>query len=473
MAKWSIVAAVILAIIITACTSDAATPTSTPSTAPSTTALTAGSSTTTSAAPDVDLPVVFADPDAALTPDELDRFSNGQFLFNEQWVQVGPTETANDGLGPLFNADSCVSCHLATGRRFVPPNGPLAEPGLVIRLATPGSDPTTNGPVPTENYGDQLQDQAIGANEPEATAFTNYVTQSGFYPDGTPFELIWPTVNVRDRNYGELPGTTLLSARIGAQMIGMGLLEAITDEDLLALADPTDSNGDGVSGRINMVWNPLTQQHEIGRFGWKSNVATLELQIAQAFSGDLGVTSTLLPDQNCSPTQTLCSTEPNGGTAEVSDERLGDIAFYLRTLAVPEPRTAGNPEAERGSEHFQEFGCATCHTPTLTTGQSPVAALSNREISPYTDLLLHDMGFDMADDRPDFDANGNEWRTPPLWGLGLIPVDDDRGLLHDGRARTIEEAILWHGGEGARSRNAFTQASAERRAELIAFLESL
>ena len=472
MVKWSFLAAVALAIVVGACTSD---PPVEPAAAPTTTTASAPGSTdapTTTEAP-VELPVVFADPVDGLDDEQLQRFLDGQFLFNEQWVPVGPTETANDGLGPLFNADSCVSCHLATGRRFVPPEGPLAEPGLVIRLAAGGADPTTNAPLPTDNYGDQLQDQGIGATAPEATAYTNYVTQTGSYPDGTPFELLWPTVNVRDRNYGELPGTTQLSARIGAQMIGMGLLEAIPESTIVELADPIDADGDGISGRINMVWNPLTERHEVGRFGWKSNVTTLELQIAQAFHGDLGVTSTLLPEQNCAPTQSVCDATPNGGTAEVSDERLGDLAFYLRTLGVPEPRTDDDAAAVAGREHFTEFGCTSCHTPSYTTAESVVPQLSGVTIEPYTDLLLHDMGFDMADDRPDFDANGNEWRTPPLWGLGLIPVTGDRGLLHDGRARTIEEAILWHGGEGARSRGAFMAAPAAVRAELIAFLESL
>ena len=475
MVKWPFVSAVLLAVAVGACTSDAPVESSNGSAPPASTTTAAPLETvdaSTTTVP-IELPVVFADPIDGLDEAQLERFLNGQFLFNEQWIPVGPTETANDGLGPLFNADSCVSCHLATGRRFVPPEGPLAEAGLVIRLATGGADPITNGPVPTTNYGDQLQDHGIGATEPEATAYTNYVVQTGSYPDGTPFELLWPTVNVRDRNYGELPGTTQLSARIGAQMIGMGLLEAIPDEAILAQADPTDANGDGVSGRINMVWNPVTEQHELGRFGWKSNVTTLELQIAQAFHGDLGVTSTLLPDQNCAPTQTICDETPNGGTAEVSDERLGDIAFYLRTLGVPPARTEADAAATAGREHFTDFGCATCHTPSYTTAESVVPELSGRTIEPYTDLLLHDMGFDMADDRPDFDANGNEWRTPPLWGLGLIPVDDDRGLLHDGRARTIEEAILWHGGEGTPSRSRFMNASAAERAELLAFLESL
>ena len=480
MAKWSLLAALLLAVLIAACTSDGSTisaPTASAApadpAAPSTSTVAEPGPSSSVSAPIVDLPIVFSDPDPSLTGEELERFLRGQELFDERWVPVGPTETANDGLGPLSNADSCVSCHLSPGRRFVPPEGPLAEPGLVIRLARPGADPVTNAPTPTENYGDQLQDRALGSITPEATAFTNYVVQQGVYPDGTPFELLWPTVNVRNRNYGELPADTQLSARIGAQMIGMGLLEAIPDEVILAAADPTDADGDGVSGRINMVWNPLTQRHELGRFGWKSNVTTLELQIAQAFHGDLGVTSTLFPDQNCSPTQTVCDEVPDGGDAEGSDERLGDLAFYLRTLAVPVPRTDGDPAAEAGREHFTDFGCTTCHTPSITTGDSVVQSLAGREIQPYTDLLLHDRGFDMADDRPDFDANGNEWRTPPLWGLGLIPVSDDRGLLHDGRARTIEEAILWHGGEGSRSRSAFMNASAEMRAELIAFLESL
>ena len=210
--------------------------------------------------------------------------------------------------------------------------------------------------------------------------------------------------------------------------------------------------------------------------GWKANIASLEHQVAVAFHGDIGIESTLLPGPTCSADQATClaGAGAGGGPPEVGADRLDPLLLYMRALDVPAPRTAGDDEAIAGARLFAEFGCSTCHVPTLRTGPSPVAALSDREIAPYTDLLLHDMGFDMGDGRPDFRASGNEWRTPPLWGLGLIPaVDGSLGLLHDGRARTIEEAILWHGAEGGPSRAQFLLASATERRQLIRFLESL
>lgn len=469
MAVRTLVATFVLTLAIAACTLPEASTT----TAPPTTSTAAASTSTVTAPTDApSLPIVFDQPMSGLSDEELTAFIDGQGFFNEIWTPVGPQETATDGLGPLFNADSCAVCHPSTGRRQVPPEGELTNVGLVVRLSVPGADPITGAPLPEPTYGDQLQDRVIGAGEPEGTIFTNYVVQQGVYPDGTLFEILWPTVNVRQRNFGPLSEDTQFSARIGAQLIGMGLLEAIPDETLLELADPNDEDGDGVSGRVNRVWNPETQQTEIGRFGWKSNVVELDQQTAQAFHGDLGVTSSLVQRENCAPNQTICEETQSGGTSEVSDERLYGIEAYIRLLDVPEPRIETDA-ARNGQELFREFGCATCHVERLTTGPHEIESLSNREIAPYTDLLLHDMGFDMADDRPDFAADGNEWRTPPLWGLGLVPVEGDRGLLHDGRARTIEEAILWHGGEGAGSRANFMAADAAKRADLIEFLNSL
>jgi len=476
MGRWSVVAAIALAFVIAACTSDAATTMDSSTTSSSSVGASTATETPKSATglqSDERLPEVFFEPVDRLDDAEWQRFLAGQEFFNEVWTPVGPTETGNDGLGPLFNADSCAVCHPSTGRRQVPPEGELTDVGLIVRLSVQGSDPVTGAPLPEPNYGDQLQDRAIGANEPEGTIFTNYVIQQGTYPDGTPFELLWPTVNIRDRNHGPLTEGVQVSARIGAQLIGMGLLEAVPADSILAAADPNDANGDGISGRPNLVWNPAVEGSDLGRFGWKANIVQLDQQVAQAFHGDLGVTSTLIESENCTAGQDMCSTTPNGGTHEVSDQRLEAITHYLRLLAVPEPRTAGDPRAETGETLFDDFGCAGCHTETLQTGQSVFSALAEQTIHPYTDLLLHDLGFDMADDRPDFAASGVEWRTAPLWGLGLVPVEDDRGLLHDGRARTIEEAILWHGGEGSGSRAAFMRAELSDRQALIAFLESL
>lgn len=471
---------VIAAIAIAACTSTdpVALPgssTSTPSSAPPQSAEVPNSrEASETPAAEIELPIVFADPVAGITDAELAEFVLGQGFFDEVWTPVQAAgRSDSDGLGPLFNAESCAACHPSTGRRQVPPQGELTTSGLVIRISVPGQDPTTGGPIAEPAYGDQLQDKATGSAQPEGTVFTNYVTQRSAYADGTPYEILWPTVNIRRRNHGPLSEGFRTSARIGSQMIGMGLLELVPNDQILALADPGDANNDGISGRPNAVWNPKTEQIEVGRFGWKANVVALDQQIAQAFHGDLGVTSSLIPYENCAVAQTVCNEAESGGTVEVSDEKLEAITNYLRTLAVPAARTAESVDALAGEEHFREFGCGGCHVETLTTAAGPIAALSNREIRPYTDLLLHDMGFDMSDSRPDFAAAGTEWRTAPLWGLGLIPADGDRGLLHDGRARTIEEAILWHGGEGRASRAEFINAELSKRMELLAFLESL
>lgn len=485
MGRKSLITALVLAITIAACTNDPPEALDSGAAAP-TTAAPGTADTTATVDPSTDqeldddasdaaLPIVFSDPAEGLNDAELADFIAGQALFDTVWTPAGSGDPETDGLGPLFNAESCAACHLSTGRRQVPPQGELVSPGLIIRISV-GQDPATGEAVPEPIYGDQLQDQSVDGLEPEASVFTNYVTQSDFYADGTQYDILWPTVNIRNRNHGDITPGFRTSARIGSQLIGMGLLELIPEEQILALADPNDANGDGISGRPNGVWNPQTQQIELGRFGWKSNVVGLDQQIAQAFNDDLGLTSSLVPGLNCAPQQQVCfdaSGDITDAGVEVSNEQLALLTHYMRTLGVPEPRTAESDEALRGQEHFRDFGCASCHVESLTTGVSSIDALSEQTIAPYTDMLLHDLGFDMSDSRPDFGASAVEWRTAPLWGLGLVPVDDDRGLLHDGRARDIEEAILWHGGEGRISRDNFINAELAQREELLAFLESL
>jgi CxxC motif-containing protein (DUF1111 family) len=242
-------------------------------------------------------------------------------------------------------------------------------------------------------------------------------------------------------------------------VFGLGLLEAIPEATLLALADPDDVDGDGISGHPNMVWNGELQTTQIGRFGAKANVGTLREQTAGAFVNDMGLTNKLFP-------------EPDG-MRDVNDDQLDQTTFFVSTLAVPiaGPR---NTEARRGRELFDDFQCASCHVPTLETGDHPIAQLAHQTIHPYTDLLLHDVGDELTDSRQDFLATGEEWRTPPLWGLGLVQIVDPQAtFLHDGRARTLEEAILWHGGEADAASEAFRTADQRDRAALIAFLKSL
>ena len=193
----------------------------------------------------------------------------------------------------------------------------------------------------------------------------------------------------------------MISPRIAPSVFGMGLLEAIPEADILARSDPDDTDGDGVSGRANMVWSVRDGETRLGRFGWKANVPTVEQQIASAFHGDIGITSPLFTNENCPTDQVDCHSVPNGGSPEIGEERLGKVVFYQQTLAVPAMRNADDPQVRQGARLFLEAGCAACHTPSHTTGDHPVPAVSHQVIFPYTDLLLHDMGEGLADGRPD------------------------------------------------------------------------
>jgi CxxC motif-containing protein (DUF1111 family) len=267
----------------------------------------------------------------------------------------------------------------------------------------------------------------------------------------------------------------MVSPRVANQMIGLGLLEAVPDETLLALADPDDADGDGISGRVNTVWDYFNNQMAMGRFGWKANQPSVLQQVATAFNGDIGIMTTLFPEQNCSPAQVDCLNAINGGTPEISDEDLANVALYSSILAVPAQRDYDDPQVQQGETIFYAAQCQSCHIPTLETGTHPtISALSDQTIHPYTDLLLHDMGPALADGRPDFEASGSEWRTPPLWGIGLIEtVNGHTNYLHDGRARNLLEAVLWHDGEARASRDYVLGLSQEDVDALVAFLRSL
>ncbi len=401
-----------------------------------------------------------------LSDEERRIFEVGDSFFTQNWVTAPASTELRDGLGPLLNAQSCSSCHLLDGRG----EADGEEPGLLFRIGVIRDDVVESDPV----YGDQIQDRAIIGVPPEATVRTIYTGESGAYPDGTTFELRRPVHELEDLAYGEVSVDTVLSPRLAPPVFGAGLLEAIPESALLDLADPEDSDGDGISGRTNRVLEVASGEMVLGRFGWKANVPTVEQQVAAAFIGDIGITSTLFPHDNCTSTQTECAGAINGGTPEIEDDIFDQVVFYNRTLAVPARRNLDDPAVIDGSDLFAEAGCVSCHQPRHETGPAEIDALANQVIFPFTDLLLHDMGPDLADDRPDGEATGSEWRTPPLWGIGLTEtVNGHLDFLHDGRARSLEEAILWHGGEAGTAKDAFMQLSAEQRSQLIAFLESL
>ena len=406
-----------------------------------------------------------------LTNEERRMFEVGDSFFTQNWVTAPASTTARDGLGPTFNALSCSSCHSHDGRAKPPDNDDDPERGLLLRISVPGPDGPQDDPV----YGGQLQDRAILGVPPEGRISIRYEEIPGAYPDGAPYSLRKPSYAIADAAFGAPHPDMALSPRIAPAVVGMGLLEAIPEERIRALADPDDADGDGVSGRPNVVWDVRRGAPALGRFGWKAGQPSVEQQSAAAFLGDVGVTSALFPDENCPAAQTACRAAPNGGSPEVPDDRLDRVTFYAQTLAVPAMRNTDDPTARRGARLFADTGCAACHSPSHVTDEAhPVRPLRGQIIYPYTDLLLHDMGEGLADGHPEGLAEGGEWRTPPLWGIGLVKaVNGHTMFLHDGRARNLEEAVLWHGGEAQGARDRFTLLSAEERGDLIRFLESL
>ncbi len=399
---------------------------------------------------------------------ELEFFVGNSF-FNQNWVVAPASAAARDGLGPLFNARSCSGCHFKDGRGRAPQFDGELSTGFLVRLAT------QNGRSPDPVYGGQLQDQAIPGVAVEGSVSISYGELTGRFPDGQAYSLRTPQYAIHATGYGNLASDLTFSPRVANQMPGLGLLEAIDAHDILARADAGDMDGDGVSGRPNYVWNVVSQSMTLGRFGWKANQPTLRQQTAGAFLGDMGITTSLFPNENCSASQQDCAAAPVGGSPEISDDDLRKVVLYVKTLAVPARRDWETQEVLLGKFKFAQIGCTACHTPSFVTGIDPeIPALSAQHIRPYTDLLLHDMGEGLGDGRPDFEATGNEWRTPPLWGIGLFgQVNSHTYYLHDGRARNLEEAILWHAGEGQRANDRYQALSKGDRQAILTFLKSL
>lgn len=400
----------------------------------------------------------------------------GNSFFNQNWVAAPASTTARDGLGPLFNSRSCSACHVQDGRG-APPGQDGSGFGLLLRLSLPGRA-ANGGPVPDPVYGLQLSDRALPGISPEGHMQISYLEKPGTYEDGEEFSLRHPRYELAELAAGPAHTDICLSPRVAPAVFGLGLLEAVAEQDLLGRADPEDLDGDGISGRPNRVWSISEEKAVLGRFGWKANQPDLRQQAAEAFAGDLGITSSLVPRENHTSayaTRHDFLKLPASEQPEVDDKILQRVTTYLQTLAPPARRDVGHPQVIRGQKLFREMQCATCHTPEMRTGNShPVVELRNQTIRPYTDLLLHDMGPGLSDGRQDYQADGREWRTPPLWGIGLQKrVNGHTTLLHDGRARNLAEAILWHGGEAKPAREAFREAGREDRKALLAFLKSL
>ena len=416
----------------------------------------------------------FSAPLTNLDHAHLRDFAFGRHLFRRIW-QIAPASLDEaDGLGPTFNRVSCSGCHLKDGRGRPPASPDEPMKSMLVRLSVPGVA-ANGGPAPHPVYGGQLQDNGILGVPKEGRVTISYREIAGTFADGEPYQLQMPIYQFVDLRHGPLGDDVLYSPRVSPAIYGLGLLEAVEEATIAAAADPDDADGDGISGKMNRVWNAVTGQAALGRFGWKANAPSLYQQVAGAAAGDMGITTSIFPADNCPPAQTDCVVAPNGGAPELDDYRLDQLVLYARALAVPARRYVDDPVIRRGEALFEAAGCAACHTPTLTTGADPaLAELANQTIHPYTDMLLHDMGEGLADGRPDFEASGREWRTAPLWGIGLVQrVNMHQFFLHDGRARGFMEAVLWHGGEAQAARDAVIAMPKADRDALIEFLDSL
>lgn len=416
----------------------------------------------------------FSRPAPNLTVTQRAEFFIGNAFFNSPWVVAPASASARDGLGPLFNARSCDGCHNNDGRGQPPLKEDEQPVSLVIQFATP-TPGDNNEPQSDPNYGVNFNPFAIGGVPAEGKLRIRHREIAGQFGDGTAYTLLAPEYSFEELAYGELAADARSSPRVAPAVLGVGLLEAIPEAQIMERNDPDDANGDGISGRPNRVWDPLVKREVLGRFGWKLNQPDIAHQTAAAFSGEIGMSTSLRPDQNCTPAQTQCAAAPDGGKPEISDEIFNRMVMYQRMLGVPVRRDLNAPEVKRGAKLFMDAGCESCHRATFKTGDvQDQPWLSGQTIHPFTDMLLHDMGEGLADGRADFAATGSEWRTQPLWGLGMQKtVNGHTRLLHDGRARDASEAILWHGGEAERAKEAFRTLSKQDREALLKFLDSL
>ena len=429
----------------------------------------------------------FSQPSANISFEDELNFKVGNGLFRKIWVSAPSSTLASDGLGPLYNARSCQRCHLKDGRGHPP--GPNAENAVSMFLRVSIPDEAAGiaeikdylGTAPDPTYGTQLQDFALPGLPAEYRLQIDYEERAVTLADGTTVMLRDPTYTAADLGYGPLHPQAMLSPRVAPQMIGLGLLETIPAADILALADPDDANGDGISGRPNIVWSDEFNRPMLGRFGLKAGAPTVLQQSAGAFAGDIGISNPLYPDPfgECSTIQDACRKAPHGdGDArgfEIDQEGLDLVVYYSRNLAVPARRNVGDAQVLRGKQVFYDTGCASCHQPSFVTSRlSDRPEQSFQLIWPHTDMLLHDMGPGLADDRPEAVADGTEWRTAPLWGIGLTQqVSGHTLFLHDGRARSLLEAILWHGGEAQPARDRVVNMPKPDRDALVSYLESL
>ncbi|WP_033069459.1 di-heme oxidoredictase family protein [Thalassospira australica] len=419
-------------------------------------------------------------------------FKLGEALFQRLWISAPTRTKAADGLGPLFNSRACNGCHIRNGRGHPvdEDDDQAGATSMLLRLSIPPQtiDQLRDhldgklASIPDPVYGGQFQDFSVPGIKAEGRVNVSYSDINVALANGETITLRNPTYQMSDLAYGPLHPDVMISPRVAPPMIGLGLLEAIPDTTLVAASDPQDADGDGISGRINHVWDIAKNDLAIGRFGWKAGMPSLDQQNQNAFQFDIGLSTPLYPHASgdCSTAQTNCLTAPDGNDPEFDDLEAHSVMtdlvlYYTRNIAPPARRNINDANILAGEAIFADIGCASCHTPRYQLPEQPnLAEQSGQVIWPYSDLLLHDMGDGLADHRPEAQASGSEWRTPPLWGLGRAQEIDPRArFLHDGRARTILEAILWHGGEAHAARDAVTKLPPSKRSQLLAFLKSL
>jgi CxxC motif-containing protein (DUF1111 family) len=432
----------------------------------------------------------FSQPSANMPFERQLDFRVGNGIFKKIWVSSPSSTQSSDGLGPLFNARSCQRCHLKDGRGHPPAAGETPV-SMFLRLSIPPQtedDRTALATylanvIPDPAYGGQLQNFSIQGYDAEGDMKITYEEETVTLGDGTEVKLRRPVYEAVNLKYGPMHPDVMLSPRVASPMIGLGLLEAIRAEDILAGADPEDEDGDGISGRPNWAFNHETGEVELGRFGWKAGEPSVAQQSAAAFHGDIAISTPLFRTHygDCREgAQDSCRDAPHGGTrdgtvTEATDDMFERVVFYSRNLAVPARRDVDDPQVLAGKKLFYESGCISCHTPKFVTRRDAIGEEQSFQlIWPYSDMLLHDMGPGLADNRPEGAASGQEWRTQPLWGIGLTEaVSGHTLLLHDGRARNVLEAILWHGGEAQAARDNVAAMPAEDREALLAFINSL
>ena len=411
-------------------------------------------------------------PGPGLDTAQLGSFAGGQQEFQQHWVVLLGIG-GKWGRGPTSNAERCADCHVNNGRGHSPDAKNETLTSMLVRLSIPGQD-GHGGPLPHPNYGDQLQNQGeLGRVPAEGNATIEWQDHVERLADGSTVELRKPNLQFQNLAFGTLGPEVMTSVRIAPPVFGAGLLDAVSEDVLLEIARRQQLLG--FNGRLNRVWDTQQQAIAVGRFGWKANQPNLKQQAGAAFLNDLGVTNSVFKLENCPPVQMACRKRPRGMVPEQPDRAFNELLLYLRALAVPARRHIDDRVVQRGEHLFTQAQCAVCHVPEMRTGDYPaLVQLSQQRINPYSDLLLHDMGEELADGRPDYAAGPRDWRTPPLWGIGLSDtVNGNAAFLHDGRARNLAEAVLWHGGEASVARDAFRAMSADDRAALLAFVASL